>query len=101
MTAYLILHNVRGEPSFDIAEKVMIGAEEGWILSTCGYRAYPYWHREVSEIIFDQGLSHSCVAPIYLSELIPPMPSTALDCFHSKPPASTTTDDLLAELGLT
>jgi hypothetical protein len=41
---YLILHKVRGEPAFDIAEKAMFGDEEGWILCTCGHRAYPYWH---------------------------------------------------------
>jgi hypothetical protein len=39
---YLILHKVRGEPQYDIAEKCMIGDEEGWVLCTCGHRAYPY-----------------------------------------------------------
>jgi hypothetical protein len=29
-------------PQFDIAEKCMIGDEEGWVLCTCGHRAYPY-----------------------------------------------------------
>jgi hypothetical protein len=38
---YLIIHKVRGEPAFDIAEKVMIGNEEGWIIPTSGHRAYP------------------------------------------------------------
>jgi len=45
---YLILHKVRGEPSFDVAEKTTIGDEEGWILSTCGHRAYPYWYRALA-----------------------------------------------------
>jgi hypothetical protein len=45
---YLILHKVRGEPSFDVAEKTTIGDEEGWILSTCGHRAYPYWYTPFS-----------------------------------------------------
>lgn len=42
MSAYLILHKVRGEPAFDIAEKLMIGDEEGWIIPTSGHRAYPF-----------------------------------------------------------
>jgi hypothetical protein len=42
MTQYLILHKVRGEPAFDIAEKLQIGDEEGWIIPTSGHRAYPY-----------------------------------------------------------
>jgi hypothetical protein len=45
---YLILHKVRGEPAFDIAEKMQIAGEEGWIIPTSGHRAYPYqkWHLE-------------------------------------------------------
>jgi hypothetical protein len=42
MNQFLILHKVRGEPAFDIAEPVKIGDEEGWVLCTCGHRAYPY-----------------------------------------------------------
>lgn len=38
---YLILHKVRGKPAFDIAHKLQIGDEEGWIVSTSGHRAYP------------------------------------------------------------
>jgi hypothetical protein len=47
---YLILHKVRGEPQYDIAEKCMIGDEEGWVLCTCGHRAFPYWHKPVWEL---------------------------------------------------
>lgn len=39
---HLILHKVRGEPAFDVASKLMIGDEEGWIIPTSGHRAYPY-----------------------------------------------------------
>lgn len=42
---FLIAHKVRGEPAFDIATRVLIGEEEGWIIPTSGHRAYPYWHR--------------------------------------------------------
>lgn len=38
---YLILHKVRGEPAFDIAERVTIADEDAWIISTSGWRAYP------------------------------------------------------------
>lgn len=38
---YLIAHKVRGEPAFDIAHKLQIGDEEGWIIPTSGHRAYP------------------------------------------------------------
>ena len=38
---YLILHKVRGKPAFDVAQKIMIGNEEGWIIPTSGHRAYP------------------------------------------------------------
>lgn len=44
---YLILHKVRGQPAFDIAEKIMIGDEEGWIIPTSGHRAYPYWYEKI------------------------------------------------------
>lgn len=38
---YLIYHKVRGEPAFDIAHRLQIGSEEGWIIPTSGHRAYP------------------------------------------------------------
>src|SRR6266550_4910945 len=40
---YLILHKVRGEPAFDVAEKVGEDDDgEVWIIPTSGHRAYPY-----------------------------------------------------------
>src|SRR5690348_14402694 len=39
---YLVLHKVRGEPAFDVAQKLQIGNEEGWIIPTSGHRCYPY-----------------------------------------------------------
>jgi len=38
MTQYLILHKVRGEPSFDCAVEI---EPDMWITNS-GYRAYPY-----------------------------------------------------------
>jgi hypothetical protein len=47
---YLILHKVRGEPAFDIAEPLIIGDEEGWIIPTSGHRAYPITWWNMNEI---------------------------------------------------
>jgi hypothetical protein len=47
---FLIAHKVRGLPAFDIAEKIKIGDEEGWIIPTSGHRAYPYWWVSLEEI---------------------------------------------------
>lgn len=48
---FLIAHRVRGEPTFDIAER-MDAPEWGtlsdpapwWIMPTTGWRVYPFWH---------------------------------------------------------
>ena len=44
MSLYLILHKVRGEPAFDIAQKLDLQEplKEVWIIPTSGHRAYPY-----------------------------------------------------------
>lgn len=39
---HLILHKVRGEPAFDIAETMEVDGETWWIIPTSGHRAYPY-----------------------------------------------------------
>ncbi len=69
---YLIAHKVRGEPAFDIAEKMECPLCDGqgifqgeepdggdsrcveceangywWIIPTSGHRAYPYWAEEL------------------------------------------------------
>jgi hypothetical protein len=46
---YLILHKVRGEPAFDIADQIEGSGTESdpgpwWIIPTSGHRAYPYQH---------------------------------------------------------
>lgn len=63
---YLILHKVRGEPAFDIAQKQCEGSEpcqpncglfpeckneETWIIPTSGHRCYPYWKIPLGEIV--------------------------------------------------
>lgn len=49
--SYLILHKVRGEPAFDIADKLQIGDEEGWIIPTSGHRAYPVITWPLDELV--------------------------------------------------
>lgn len=56
---FLILHKVRGEPTFDIAIRITnpdyVG-EDMWIIPTSGHRAYPYqrwpmrtmWHHSTN-----------------------------------------------------
>lgn len=40
---FLILHRVRGEPAFDIAEKIGEDSDgDIWIIPTSGHRAYPF-----------------------------------------------------------
>ena len=48
---YLILHKVRGSPAFDIATRLPIGDEEGWIIPTSGHRAYPIAEIELTHLV--------------------------------------------------
>jgi hypothetical protein len=47
---HLVLHKVRGEPAFDIAELIEVGDEAWWIVPTSGHRAYPYKSWSLTEI---------------------------------------------------
>jgi hypothetical protein len=49
---YLIAHKVRGAPAFDIAHRLQIGDEEGWVIPTSGHRAYPYWTQPLEKLQF-------------------------------------------------
>lgn len=58
MTLYLILHKVRGQPAFDVAEQLEgsgTPSDPGpwWIVSTSGHRAYPFWFRPLHEAAFE------------------------------------------------
>jgi hypothetical protein len=48
---HLILHKVRGQPAFDVAEEIDIGDEKGWIIPTSGHRAYPVTAHRLDAII--------------------------------------------------
>lgn len=71
---YLIAHKVRGEPAFDVAERMECPECHGtseyctdagyhdctecdqlgywWIIPTSGHRAYPYWSIELQDVDF-------------------------------------------------
>lgn len=74
---YLILHKVRGEPAFDIAHKLQIGDEEGWVLSACGYRAYPWDSIPLSELGQGNGMIYNRISKTVSS----PMPDDWPDLF--------------------
>lgn len=47
---HLILHKVRGEPAFDVAQELEVGNETWWIIPTSGHRAYPFQKWPVNEL---------------------------------------------------
>ena len=94
---YLILHKVRGEPAFDIAEPVTIGDEEGWIIPTSGHRAYP--SRVYNIPLLDQDMLHN----LSIDLRMPPDLSDYPDHYASESTPHitlTTASALLAKLGL-
>jgi hypothetical protein len=43
---YLIVHKVRGQPTFDVAQRFALsGGEEIWMIPTSGHRAHPFAHQ--------------------------------------------------------
>lgn len=118
---FLIAHKCRGEPTFDIAERLRCPeceahaqafddgsftwgcdecAGEGywWILSTCGYRAYPWWSCELLNLM-DEGNG------TYIKDISIQLPPDARDCFAindrgHKPIPDSRPADLLTKLGL-
>jgi len=47
---HLVLHKVRGEATFDVAQPVKIGNEDGWIVPTSGHRCYPWMIWPLSQL---------------------------------------------------
>jgi len=70
---HLILHKVRGEAAFDVAEKIMIGDEEGWIIPTSGHRAYPFKTWELDDLVdsSDIGYEGYHICPVSMQEKVP------------------------------
>ena len=70
---FLIAHKVRGEPAFDIAERIQIGDEEGWIIPTSGHRAHPYRHWKMDDLY--DGSDMDMPQPQYVLDNVEPPPS--------------------------
>ncbi len=94
---YLIAHRVRGEPAFDVAQRMEcphcgnMGAlykltwqhecemcdGEGywWIIPTSGHRAYPYWFQAIDDLIswVDQAPYGGADVHMLMDD-VPPMP---------------------------
>lgn len=96
---YLIAHKVRGEPAFDIAQRMCEGddpcqpncglypeckGEDIWIIPTSGHRAYPWWYQELT-----QGFSIEDI----LTEI--PMPEGLRDHYTTKAEETKNLIDLL------
>lgn len=74
---FLILHKVRGQPAFDIAQRLAIGDEEWWIIPTSGHRAYPfqYWSVEDLAVVSETNL--------LLAEVVGILPSSWPDHYSA------------------
>lgn len=102
---FLIAHLVRGEPAFDIAIKLMIGDEEGWIIPTSGHRARPYWSIELSELRIDESWPGEPSFPHILSQ-VSSAPENWPDHYtiNDRPPpapaaSKRSTEELMKDLG--
>jgi hypothetical protein len=101
-TPYLIAHLVRGEPAFDIAERMQCPKcdhEHGaidcddphcdlgywWIIPTSGHRAYPWWNKPLHEIVITLGLGCSCTLNV-IDRIFPPPPNLP-DHYANQPAA--------------
>lgn len=80
---YLVAHNCRGEPCFDIAARCDdMGTESDpgtwWIHNTGGWRIYPYWVQSIDGLTIEgaYGLDHVA--------LFTDMPDDARDCFEAR-----------------
>ena len=71
---WLILHKVRGNPSFDIAVPVSTSEEEVWVVASSGHRAYPYWKIELKDFV-----------DLFLADLPSEMPEDLPDHFEARP----------------
>jgi len=115
MSLYLIAHKVRGEPAFDVAQKMIcphcdnfneVGCAEcdheghWWIIPTSGHRAYPYDHTLLDDLkVFCSGdYDHYPINP-------GPIPAELRDHYESphhkvSEAESKSSGSLLSRLGL-
>lgn len=92
---YLILHKVRGEPAFDVAQQLVFGNELMWIIPTSGHRAYPYVYMRLDQCHYLSSVSS-------IPDNAPPIPSEWPDHYSIHAAASKhTIKQLLAAIGIT
>lgn len=98
---YLIAHKVCGELAFDVACRLQIGEEEGWIIPTSGWRAYPFWFTSLTNIRFYHEDEEGHRRGEFLDQ-IGPVPESLRDHFAALPEPSggKITTLSLADLGL-
>ena len=48
---YVIAHKVRGQVSFDVALRCVIGDEDVWFVPTSGHRAYPLEYKPLAPML--------------------------------------------------
>lgn len=88
---YLILHKVRGAPAFDIAYKMRIANEDGWLTPTSGHRAYPYGQWPLNQFFSTSELNE---------HLFNPCPVSTPDHYASNDNGRAVGGTTLADLGL-
>jgi hypothetical protein len=71
---HLILHKVRGEPAFDVAQQIAVNGELWWIIPTSGHRAYPYktWNLEDLHDTSDINRFGYHSTPVKFEDKVPP-----------------------------
>lgn len=103
---YLVLHKVRGQPAFDIAERCDdLGTADDpgpwWIIPTSGHRAYPYRKWDMEDIY--DGSNIDPPKPLYVYETVD-LPDDLEDHYSALvspiTKISTLANDLLTALGL-
>ncbi len=113
---YLILHKVRGEPAFDIAEPLRCPKCQGdpqvysrcdcdagrwWIISTSGHRAFPYRKWDLEDLY--DGSDMDMPKPLHVFDRVDP-PEALPDHYPVNQPSAPATAqsgaDLLEKLGL-
>ena len=81
---YLIAHKVRGEPAFDVAQKMLVGEETYWIIPTSGHRAYPYWQQQIGYDGFSIWINEGITVGVQFR--LTPMPSSLRDHYSLNEP---------------
>lgn len=88
---YLILHKVRGEPAFDVAQRLEDNLEgetqlgEVWIIPTSGHRAYPFWTHPLNSVLIEGDTPYQSF-PLIDAPLYETMPLDLKDHYAASEP---------------